>query len=192
MATSLGELLNNLGIEEQDPGTEEAEQLQQLMDGEEKLASQGDEQMGLADLYVQLVASDEEEFLVDDVELDKLAAAEAGEEMGIEKLAAEYDAAGRIMARGFYDEFMKIADGLVEEPSHASTPAMGERGLEMHLPVNKDPNASSQPNPHVGKEEHKEILKGKGEGPGGDAQGAMGAQFATARDIVPTPPQTNK
>jgi hypothetical protein len=55
----------------------------------------------------------------------------------IVKVAQEYDSAGRIMARGFYDEFMKLAavhtqahpNQMTESPSHAATPALGKRGL---------------------------------------------------------------
>ncbi len=65
----------------------------------------------------------------------------AGEEPGGEeilKVAAEYDAAGRIMFRGFYDEVLKQAAKLhteaapnrhTESESEAKTPALGERGL---------------------------------------------------------------
>ena len=57
---------------------------------------------------------------------------------GIMKVAQEYDSAGRIMARGFFDEFNKLAGALdtaaadnqmTESASKASTPALGTRGL---------------------------------------------------------------
>lgn len=59
------------------------------------------------------------------------------EEYDMIKVAQEYDSAGRIMARGFYDEFCKLAAGVTTEPdnqnteseSAAKTPALGERGL---------------------------------------------------------------
>lgn len=72
--------------------------------------------MSLADLYNQIVETDEE--------IEKVAAQEAVEEVlhGYQpeedetiKLAAEYDAAGRILARGFFDEMMKEAQEDMEE-----------------------------------------------------------------------------
>lgn len=65
--------------------------------------------MSLADLYNQLVETDEE--------IEKEAAFEAVQEFaddgGYEddavKMAAEYDAAGRILARGFFSEMLKEA-----------------------------------------------------------------------------------
>ena len=72
--------------------------------------------MSLADLYSQIVDTDEE--------IEKMAAQEAVEEViGEEyeeedetvKLAAEYDAAGRILARGFFDEMLKEAQEEGEE-----------------------------------------------------------------------------
>lgn len=74
--------------------------------------------MSLADLYNQIVETDEE--------IEKMAAQEAVEEVmgdvGYEedyetvKLASEYDAAGRILARGFFDEMLKEAqEGMEDE-----------------------------------------------------------------------------
>lgn len=72
-----------------------------------------------------------------DVEADEIVK-EASEPTDIVKVAAEYDAAGRIMARGFYDEFQKLAGNMdtdvsanqmTESPSAAQTPALGDRGL---------------------------------------------------------------
>lgn len=66
--------------------------------------------MSLADLYNQIVETDEE--------IEKMAAQEAVEEVTQQypqkddetiKLASEYDAAGRILARGFFDEMLKEA-----------------------------------------------------------------------------------
>ena len=54
--------------------------------------------MSLADMYEKIAAYDEEQY----------------EELSdTEKTAAEYDAAGRIMARGFADELNKLAEGQV-------------------------------------------------------------------------------
>lgn len=72
--------------------------------------------MSLADIYNQIVETDEE--------IEKIAAQEAVEEVlhGYQpeedetiKLAAEYDAAGRILARGFFDEMLKEAQEDMEE-----------------------------------------------------------------------------
>lgn len=72
--------------------------------------------MSLADLYNQIVDTDEE--------IEKMAAQEAVEELiqydpetedETVKLAAEYDAAGRILARGFFDEMLKEAQAEEEE-----------------------------------------------------------------------------
>lgn len=61
---------------------------------------------------------------------------EDDEERFVKQAAQEYDAAGRIMARGFFDEFMKLAsetsaspNQTTESESAAKTPALGERGL---------------------------------------------------------------
>ena len=63
--------------------------------------------MSLAELYDYMEQADAE------VEYEEKVASE--EEYGVEKLAHEYDAAGRIMARGFMDEFMKIAEAIEGE-----------------------------------------------------------------------------
>jgi len=133
-----------------------------LESGNTKTASAGGSQMTLQDIYLQMmdmdktaaatgsagtaVAADptEEELAA---AAEKLAAEEAealltaggGEEPADEeilKVAAEYDAAGRIMFRGFYDEFLKEAAKLQATPnkhsesgSEAKTPALGNRAL---------------------------------------------------------------
>lgn len=112
-------------------------------------------------------------------EAEKIAAAEAaegeteethgeGEGMDMMKVAAEYDAAGRIMARGFFDEFNKLAAGAGQaagdnhayvSPSTAKTPALGTRGTEPMMDTNhvgKAPMASNG-----GKENFKGVLKSK-------------------------------
>lgn len=125
-----------------------------------KLASGGDQMNSLASLYLALTDQDHvkqaaaaahapaPEVEQDDVDFaamaEKLAAAEAEEQVADEddgqimKVAQEYDAAGRIMARGFFSEFHKLAEGLAttapdnqmtESESGAKTPALGERGL---------------------------------------------------------------
>jgi hypothetical protein len=58
--------------------------------------------MSLADMYEKIAAADQ------DVE-------EQHDELSeIEKVASEYDAAGRIMARGFQDELNKLAASMDE------------------------------------------------------------------------------
>jgi hypothetical protein len=62
--------------------------------------------MSLADMYEKIAAADHE------VE-------EQYEELSdVEKVAEEYDAAGRIMARGFMDELNKLAQVKEHVPTH--------------------------------------------------------------------------
>jgi len=61
--------------------------------------------------------------------LEKIAEQMAHEEIEMKKLASEYDAAGRIMARGFMDEFQKLALE-VEEIMGDGTPAQVESDLK--------------------------------------------------------------
>jgi hypothetical protein len=77
----------------------------------------------LSDLYNSLVSIDED--------LEKQAAEEALEELINDgslgesndeetiKVASEYDAAGRLMARSYFNEMMKAAEAEVEEESKA-------------------------------------------------------------------------
>ncbi|MHC4644911.1 MAG: hypothetical protein ACYTBJ_05385 [Planctomycetota bacterium] len=201
MAT-LADLLNNFGLAEDEgeekvasetsQATDDSEQalLENLLsgEGEEKVASEGDGQMGsLAELYMQL--SEHDAGGVTDDDFDKVAELAAyddvavNEEEAIEKVAAEYDAAGRIMARGFYDELNKLAEGSreLEEGSDASTPALGDRGTQWQMETNMAPKGQL-------------VTKGSGSvnadaikgGAGTDlgAQSAMGPQFTTAKHLV--------
>lgn len=97
-------------------------------------------------------------------ELEQVAEAIADAELDKEasiKLAAEYDSAGRIMARGFYDELHKLAaeadthvvPNNTARPSAAKTPALGERG-DPELAVN-----------YAGSRDHMEGIKTTGPGP---------------------------
>lgn len=195
MAT-LNDLLNNFGLTDSG-GFDEEEKvasdgatndeqslLEGLLDGDqEKTASEGDD-MSLADLYMSLTDHDragEEEML------DKIAELAAEEDIqsydGDEtvKLATEYDAAGRIMARGFFDEFNKLAREL-EGPSAAKLPALGERGTGYQMETNYVDNGKMDTK--GGDKQHANILKGQAEGPAGRAQAAMGAQFATVKNLV--------
>jgi hypothetical protein len=119
--------------------------------GETKTASGGGNNMtSLADIFMHLTdmdktASEAAGAPQDNVDFAKvaeqLAEAEAStvveEDQDMIKVAAEYDAAGRIIARGFFDEFMKLAASVTTEASNqntetetaAKTPALGERGL---------------------------------------------------------------
>ena len=201
-------------------------------DGETKIASGGGSSMDtLQDIYLSLgeigmgkeaaeaagVPDDE------DVDFAKIAEAMADaeadevlehatyeEESGSEimKVAAEYDSAGRIMARGFYDEFMKLAGNMdtdvtpnqmTESPSHASTPSLGDRGLPT-VPTNFAGNEAHDgkietagPGP---KQVYKDTLKpsktiSAGQGTGDDPEamaishgGGSPAGFATVRDLA--------
>jgi len=140
---------------------------QALEDGQDKTASDGGNTMedgmgSLASLYLNMTEMDKTAGVVAGVpegyeegepqltenDLEKIAEAEAVEwqqaEEGQEdpdmmKVAAEYDAAGRIMARGFFDEYAKIASGAMdtmtadnqgtESESQSATPSFGQRGL---------------------------------------------------------------
>lgn len=104
----------------------------------------------------------------DDAELEKraeaIARAEMEKEAAIQKTAAEYDAAGRIMARGFADEFQKCM---------AEIEKVGMEGFVAGQ-VENDLEPSSAPIPTTGmapKQHNKELnstegVKGK-LGPGG-------------------------
>ena len=62
--------------------------------------------MSLADLHRQMEEQDTQVFQQEKV------ASETPDDMV--KLAQEYDAAGRIMARGFYDEFNSLVETYVD------------------------------------------------------------------------------
>lgn len=192
MAT-LQDLLNDFGLGEEDGEEKIASEAQiddeqamlaNLLEAEdhEKIASEGGSDMSLADLYLQLQGADEEMAGADDT-MDKVAELAAEEDLSIEKVAAEYDAAGRIMARGFFDEFQKLAEGVLEEASDAATPALGDRGVEWQMEVNKADKGPMDSTSGTD-EQHKNILKGQADGPAGRAEGAMGSQFATAKHLV--------
>lgn len=184
--------------------------------GETKTASKGGPIMkNMQSIYLEMadldktasVAADAPEVTDDDVaaaaaavageEATEKVASEAGavEETDMMKIAAEYDAAGRIMARGFYDEFTKLAAGggspdKLVSPSHSGMPPIGQHG-NVHVPTN-----------NVGSAEHTEGMKtnaGKGEfknslkAPKTIAAGAgtsdlgtkvPGGSFATVRDVM--------
>lgn len=198
-------------------------------DGETKIASGGDPMNTLQDIYMSIADQDmdktaaqvadvpvEEEVdfakMAEDIaeaEAEELVEAEVADEDGgdIMKVAAEYDSAGRIMARGFYDEYMKLAaamdtdvnsNQMTESPSVASTPSLGDRGLPT-TPTNfagndahDAPMETAGPSP---KQVYADSLKPKkaisaGQGTEDDPEGkavALGggspAGFATVRDL---------
>jgi hypothetical protein len=88
----------------------------------------------LSDLYNSLVSVDED--------LEKQAAEEALEELigdgsfsesydeETVKVASEYDAAGRLMARSYFNEMMKAAEAEVEEESKAEEEKEKKEGDE--------------------------------------------------------------
>jgi hypothetical protein len=152
----------------------------------------------------------------DDVDFAKMAEQIAGaeaaeivnEDTEIVKIAAEYDSAGRIMARGFYDEFNKLAGNMdtdvtpnqnTESESAAATPALGERGLPtVETNYAGSPN-NDQPIETAGQEPKKvyaDALKpaktiSAGDGTSDDPEakavalgGGSPAGFATVRDLA--------
>jgi len=192
--TTLNDLLDNFGLNE-DVGEEKiaSEQIagdddeQALLEtllasGEEKTASEGGTQMGsLADLYMQIADQDS---AGGDDDFDKIAEAaveaEVDEGASIEKLAQEYDAAGRIMARGFMDEFQKMAREL-EEGSDAATPALGDRGTQWQMETNLDDKG--QLVTKGSQAVNSDAIKG-GAGTDLGAENSMGSQFTTAKHLV--------
>jgi hypothetical protein len=163
---TLGELMEKFGSaaesQNNDAGDDHVPAVRQNpavgFDGHHKTASGGDAMKSLTDIYLSLTQVDMNKEAAaaayapnDDVDFAKMAEAMAdaeatelvqqdvaGDEGDIIKVAQEYDSAGRIMARGFYDEFCKLAGALdtavsenqmTESASKASTPALGTRGL---------------------------------------------------------------
>ena len=129
---------------------------------------------------------------------------DAGEEADFLKVAQEYDAAGRIMARGFWDEYVKLATAGTsaapnqdtESPSAAKTPALGNRGLPtVETNFAGSPNHDQRIISNGGKENYKNSLTEKKKisaGVTGDNVGAAatgigsGAPvgYATVRDLA--------
>ena len=202
-------------------------------DGQTKTASGGDDMNSLQDIYMAIAQEDfgkeaaaaasapapiepdagDVDFAkmaseLAGAEASELAAGDAEEETDIVKVAAEYDAGGRIMARGFYDEFQKLAGNMdtdvtpnqnTEAESAAATPALGERGL----PTVETNYAGSPGNDQkietagtAPKEVYKDVLKpaktiSAGQGTGDDPEaaaislgGGSPAGFATVRDLA--------
>lgn len=134
-----------------------------LEGGTHKTAQAEGAQMTLQDIYLQMTDLDKtagaaareagggageptaeelvaaaEKLAADEAEVQLSAGGQDPSSDEILKVAAEYDAAGRIMFRGFYDEFLKEAAKLhtdaaanrhTETESEAKTPALGNRSL---------------------------------------------------------------
>lgn len=163
---TLGELMEKFGSaaasQNDDAGDDHVPAVRQNpavgFDGHNKTASGGDAMKSLTDIYLTLTHVDMNKEAAqaayapnDDVDFAKMAEAMADaeateyvqqdvsdDEGSIMKIAQEYDSAGRIMARGFFDEFSKLAGALdtaakdnqmTESESKASTPSLGNRGL---------------------------------------------------------------
>lgn len=200
--------------------------------GTTKVAAGGESMDTLQDIYMNIAAVDmnkeahvaadvpfvEDVIPQEDVDFAKMAADLAGAEAeelvsdeepaDIVKIASEYDAAGRIMARGFFDEFNKLAGNMdtdvtpnqmTESTSSASTPALGDRGLPT-VPTNFAGNEAHdgmiETAGQGGKEVYKNVLKpaktiSAGQGTSDDPEamatslggGSPAGAFATVRDL---------
>ena len=217
--TTLEDLLSTFGISTNVESTEKTAAENVTTDGKDvevtRTANDGGNGMNLADLYLSMQGLDghtkeasgegsEVETTTDagtdeqalEAAAEALASQELEKEAGV-KLAAEYDAAGRIMARGFFDEVQKLAaadthvvPGANAKPSAAKTEALGERGVPL-MPVND----ASSPKNNVGiptagsapKQVYKDVLKdGKktSVGSGVTMKPPVVGGFATVKDIT--------
>lgn len=224
MAT-LGELMEKFAsAAEEEPAAPNPEP---AITGHEKTASGGEGMKSLTDIYLQLAETDLEKEAsvtaqVPDQEADfakmaeQIAEAEAAEvvssqaddQVDIVKVAAEYDAAGRIMARGFFAEFNKLAGNMdtevtpnqdVDSESKAQTPALGERGLptvETNFAGSENHDQKMDTTGPGPKQVYKESLKPSGSIAAGATKddpealaeqlggGSVGGGFATVKDLV--------
>jgi hypothetical protein len=205
--------------EDQDPNQE---RLSALLEGggQEKTAQGGTNMSSLKDLWETLEERDgqmktaadqgtyeqldengevvqaEQTEQAGEVDIEKLAEAEAIQEMRIEKAAEEYDAAGRIMARGYFDELLKLAAGLTDthvspnvdmiSDSRSKMPAMGEHG-DVQLPLNyagKEPirvSGARSVNADALKKQQGSAIK---PGSGATENPTVVGGFATIKDIA--------
>lgn len=195
-------------------------------DGVTKTASGGDDMESLQDIYLSIAGqdsmykeaaqaadvptyyddNDDNDFAkmaaaIASAEADEIVADDAVDENDIVKIASEYDAAGRIMARGFYDEFSKLAGATdtevtpntdAETPSQSQAPAYGEHGA-VTVPTNfagtkahDKPIETTGPGPQA---VYKDVLKtqksmaaGQGTAAPQSPMGDVGA-FATINDL---------
>lgn len=199
--STLGDLLNQFGQadSEIDLGVEKiASENNFAVEDDGQIASGGENMKSLTDIYMAMAETDfdkeasvaagvpeyQEEFVADDgddfakiaeaiasAEADEYIEEEAEEAGGILKVAAEYDSAGRIMARGFFDEFNKLAGAMdtdvssnqmTESVSAASTPALGNRGLptvETNFAGNEAHDGQIETAGPSGKQVYKDVLK---------------------------------
>ena len=192
MKTSLQDIYMNLSSMDMNKQAAEAAGAPQ-----EQTAPTDDE---MAYAAQKLAAAEAEQLAAEGVDPANIPSAEDEE---ILKVAADYDAAGRIMARAFYDEFSKIAasgntkanpNQMTESPSHAAQASLGNRKLPT-VPTNFA--GSEQHNQGMvtagGKKVHENALEESrkinagvtGDDPSSAAQ-RMGstAGFATVRDIM--------
>lgn len=232
---SLSELMEKFGSapENESPPAGDAvpDESYAVENGQTKIASPGEGTMDtLQDIYLSLADSDlQKQASVaagapeEDIDFAKIAEAmadaeadeviegaqyEVEEDTDIIKIAAEYDSAGRIMARGFYDEFMKLAGNMdtdvspnqmTESPSAASTPALGNRGLptvETNFAGTEQHDKSIETTGPGPKQVYANTLKpsktiSAGQGTGDDPEamaishgGGSPAGFATVRDLA--------
>ena len=198
MAT-LGDLLNQFGhadTEIEEPGVEKfASDNNFAVEDDGQIASGGENMKSLTDIYLAMADTDfdkeagvaagapeyQEEYVQEDEGDDFAKMAEAiayaeadeivEEDGNIVKVAQEYDSAGRIMARGFFDEFNKLAGAMdtdvssnqmTESPSAASTPALGNRGLptvETNFAGNDAHDGQIETAGPAGKQVYKDVLK---------------------------------
>ena len=203
-----------------DQGQEE--RLTQLLDGHEKTGSDGGHAMSLRDMWVGMQARDEdlrkeasvqgepsveagvpandEPTSTGEVDLEKIAYAEAEEHVAIEKQAEELDAAGRIMARGYMDELMKLSAAATEdvhttpnaiEPASADKgTASGPRGTDFQVPTNFAGTHGKHDKPIStagSREAYKDVLKDGGNttvGSGVTMTPPAVGRFATVKDMM--------
>lgn len=218
---TLGDLLNKFSAAAGSDDNNDSDYSHAAGGGETKTASEGGTTVNsLADIYLSMTQLDKTASVVADVPqydepdlmkiAEQLAEAEASDLIADDytevpdmvKVAAEYDAAGRLMARGFYDEFMKLAmhtssdNTDVDSPSAAKTAPLGDRGV----PVMKTNFAGSKNhdepmNTRGGRDVYKNSLRPKksihagvtGDDPEAAAislGGGSPAGFATVKDLM--------
>ena len=187
MDKTLRELCDDYGIAPE----ENMEKVAEANNEESELNKElnGGDDMNLTELYNDTFNEESiEENVNEEIDLEKIAAAEAEEEEMMEKIASDYVAAGRFMARGFYDEMEKLA-AAVEQMSDSETlpvqlKAEGTGGvtedddakMEVNTPEAKAANADAlkeeKVNKIMGKPAHKNV------------DGAVGEDKKVAKDAA--------
>lgn len=148
--------------------------------------------MSLTDTYNETFASDEENEDLENVDLEKLAAAEAAAEgedhEGHEKLAADYVAAGRFMARGFQDELEKLAGAVVQQSDSEKIPqqfhAEGANGTQINDDSKLAVNTAEARNANADALKEKKVNKIMGKGKTVNVSGAVGQDNLVAVDAA--------